>query len=344
VHVARNVQSDAKVRTETVAREILGATIEIAGEIASDPDRTARVSSPVAGRLEEVRFAEGALVQKGERLAALRVPDLGRIRGGLAAAVAKASAARADATRLEALAEKRLATEQSYLDAEAAAASLDAEAAALREQLAAMGISPEGGAGHQLVLRAPVSGVVVSRDAVVGQPVRSDQTIATLADLAKVWFVGQVFERELAFVEIGAPAHVRLSAFSGRVFDGRVEVIGTALDPGSRSASVRIPLVNADAAVRIAMTGTARVTSLAKGDAGSPAPSAPRSAVTDLGGRRVVFVRKGEEEFEAREVETEGSAGDRVAFKRGLEEGEEIVVDGVFLLKSIALKSTFAEE
>jgi membrane fusion protein, heavy metal efflux system len=348
VHVAANVQADARLRTERVAREVIGASVELAGEIVSDPDHTARVSSPVAGRLEQIRFGEGALVKRGETLAVLRVPDLGRIRGALGAAQAKAAAARADAIRLKGLAEKRLATEQAYLDAEAGAAALEAEAAALRDQLSAMGVAAEGGSGHQLVLRAPISGVVVSRDAVVGQPLPSDQTIATLADLSRVWFVGQVFERDIAWVEVGTPAHVRLSALSGRLFEGRVEIVGSALDPGSRSARVRIPLDNADGATRIAMTGVARVSSVGVAnalDAGSRAlPSAPRTAITDLGGRRVVFVRKGPEEFEARDVEAEASAGDRVGFTRGLDEGDEVVVDGVFLLKSIALKSTFAEQ
>lgn len=348
VHVALGVQTDAKIRTERVGREVLGRTVELAGEIVSHPDRTARVSSPVGGRLEAIRFGEGALVKKGELLAVLRVPDLGRIRGALAASAAKASAARADAVRSKTLAAKSLATEQSYLDAEAEALALEAESASLREQLAAMGVAAEGGSGHQLLLRAPVDGVVVSREAVVGQPMRSDQTIATLADLSRVWFIGQVFERDMPLVDVGASSRVRLTALPDRVFDAHVELVGRALDPSTRSANVRIPLDNADGAIRLAMTGVARVTSLdpkESADAGSSAVlSVPRAAVTDFVGHRVVFVRKGPEDFELRDVETAGADRDRVGVARGLVEEDEVVVDGVFTLKSLALKSTFAEE
>lgn len=343
VHVAAGVQDDAKVRVERVTSEVLGASVELPGEIASQSDRTARVSSPVAGRLDDIRFGEGERVKKGETLAVLRVPDLGRIRGALAAADAKARAARADATRTRTLADKRLATEQAALDTEAEAAAVEAEAAALREQLSAMGISAQGGSGHQLVLRAPVDGVVVSRDAVVGQPLRSDQTIATLADLSSVWFVGRVFERDLPVVQVGAVADVTLTAVPGRRFEGRVDLVSRALDPGTRSASVRVPLHNADGSMRIGMTGTVRVRSL-DGGAGAPVVIVPRAAVADLVGRRVVFVRTAPEEFAIRDVETGAVASGRVEIRRGLTEGDEIVVDGVFTVKSVALKSSFAEE
>ena len=343
VHVATGVQDDAKIRVERVTSEVLGASVELPGEIASQSDRTARVSSPVAGRLDAIRFGEGERVKKGETLAVLRVPDLGRIRGALAAADAKARAARADATRTRTLADKQLATEQAALDTEAAAAAFEAEAAALREQLSAMGIAAQGGSGHQLVLRAPVEGVVVSRDAVVGQPLRSDQTIATLADLSSVWFVGRVFERDLPLVEVGAIADVALTAVPGRRFQGRVDLVSRALDPGTRSASVRIPLENAEGAMRIGMTGTVRVRSF-DGGPGAPVFTVPRAAVADLVGRRVVFVRTASEEFAIRDVETGGTAGGRVEIRRGLTDGDEIVVDGVFTVKSIALKSSFAEE
>lgn len=343
VRVAAGVQADAAIRTERAARDVLGATIDLPGEVVSQSDRTARLSSPVAGRLEEIRFGEGAAVKKGDALAVLRVPDLGRVRGALTASLAKAAAARADATRTKGLFEKQLATEQSYLNAEAQAAAQEAESKALREQLAAMGVAEEGGSGHQLVLRAPVSGVIVSREALVGQPVRSDQTIATIADLSHVWFVARAFERDIAKVERGAAVEVRLTALPGRSFSGAVDLVGRALDPITRSASIRIPIENADAAIRVAMTGSARVRAADAG-AGVVVVSVPRTAVTDLVGRRVVFVRKGPEEFEARDVDVGTSAGDRIAISRGVAEGEETVVDGVFTLKSIFLKSTIAEE
>ncbi|MBX3233620.1 MAG: efflux RND transporter periplasmic adaptor subunit [Labilithrix sp.] len=345
VHLAIGVQTDAKVRSERVTREVLGRTVEIAGEIVSTPDRTARVSSPVAGRLDSVRFGEGETVKKGEPLAVLRVPDLGRLRGELATAAARATAARADANRLKGLSERQLATEQAYLDAEAQAKSFEAQTAALREQIGAMGAPSETDSGFQVTLRAPVDGVVVSREALVGQPLRSDQTIATVADLSRVWFVAQVFERDLPLVDIGATARVRLTALPDRTVDASVELLGRALDPATRTTSVRIPIDNRDGAIRIGMTGLARIMSKANAaDAGPPVVTIPRAALADLGGRRVVFVKKGPEEFEPRDVETGAAAGDRLAVVRGVNEGDEIVVDGVFTLKSIALKSSFTEE
>src|SRR5690606_5641081 len=93
----------AKIQTAPVTREVLAVTVALPGELVPDPDKTARVASPVAGRIERIGFREGRAVKAGEVLAVIRVPDLGKIRAEYAARLAKAKAARSNATRLKAL-------------------------------------------------------------------------------------------------------------------------------------------------------------------------------------------------------------------------------------------------
>lgn len=338
----KEVVAGAKIKTAPAVKEALAPTLTLPGEISPDPDRSARVSSPVEGRLVDVRFREGGAVKKGEVLALVRIPEIGKVRAAHSATVAKAAAARANADRLTSLADKGLAPKQEALAARAEAEALDAEAKALGEQLGALGMGSEG-AGSELALRAPVSGVVVSRDAVVGQPVSTTKTIASIADLSEVWFLARVFEKDLGRLEVGAPAEITLNAYPNEHFDGKVEYIGKQIDPVARTVTARVRLTNRDDLLRLGLFGNALV--VAKGGAAAePVLVVPRSALTEIAGKTVVFVRHQDDEFETHEVAVgEGSAG-KVRVLSGLREGEEVVVDGAFTVKSVLLRGTLAGE
>lgn len=342
VRLIKKVIADAKIKTAPVTRETLAATLSLPGEIAADPDKSARVSTPVAGRLVDVRFKEGSAVKKGDVLAVVRVPEIGKVRSAYNATTAKAAAARANAERLGGLAEKGLASKQESVSAKAEADALEAEARALNEQLGALGMGATGG-GSELTLRAPVGGLVVTRDAVVGQPITAEQTIATIADLSEVWFLGRVFEKDLGRLKVGAKADVELNAYPKERFDGGVEYLGRQIDPVARTVTARIRLTNRDDLLRIGLFGTARVST---GEAGKQTPVlvVPRTALAEIGGKPVAFVRHADDDFELHEVVIGESSLGKVEIVNGLREGEEVVVEGVFTLKSVVLKGTIAED
>lgn len=333
---------DAQIKTAPAAREVLAASIDLPGEIASDPDKTARVSALVEGRLDAVKFKEGEQVKKNDLLAVIRVPELGKAKAAYAATASKAVAARANAARLQSLAEKRLAATQEVLAAQAEADALEAEARAAQEQLSALGTSSTGAMVSQLALRAPVSGVIVSRDAVVGQPIMPPQVIATIADLSEVWFLARVFEKNLGQIRVGAAAEVRLNAYPNERFDGTIEYLGKQIDPTARTLVARIRLQNRGDLLRIGLFGIARVGTGEKSK-GTPAIVVPRSAVTEIGSKPVVFVRQPDGDFDVHEVVLGEGALGKLQILNGLREGEQVVTDGVFTLKSSVLKSTFGE-
>lgn len=340
--LTKQVIESAKIATTPAAKEVLAPTLSLPGEVVADPDRSARVSSPVAGRLVDVRFKEGSEVKKGDVLAVLRIPEIGKVRAAHNATTARAAAARANAARLEGLADKGMAAKQEAVAARAEADALDAEAKAFGEQLGALGMGASG-AGSELVLRAPVSGVVVSRDAIVGQPVNTEQTIASIADLAEVWFLARVFEKDLGRLDLGSSSEVTLNAFPSETFTGTVEYIGRQIDPVARTLNARIRLKNRSDMLRIGLFGSARV--VAKGEkAGEPVLVVPRTALIEVAGKTVVFVRVAEDEFELHEVSSGDSAAGKVRILSGLREGEPVVSEGAFTIKSVILRGTLADE
>lgn len=342
VRLRPEVIAAAGIKTVPVQRQVLRSTRLLPGEIALDPDRSARISSPSAGRLEEVRLREGTTVKKGDVVAVVRVPELGRVHGAQSAAASRARSARSNATRLEDLSRRQLASEQSWLDARAEAEASEAESRALAGQLTALG-SGGGGAPFLLPLRAPVSGIVVAREAVVGQPVAADQVLATVSDLEEVWFLARVGVE--LHVDRGAdPDEVEvLLEDAGQRFAGVVELVGQQIDPVARTVTARVRLANRDGRLRLGLFGAAQV-AVASDTKEEARLTVPRDAVTELAGRPVVFVQHPDGDFEAHPVVLGRSAPGQVEVLAGLREGELVVSEGVFSLKSVVLRGTLAEE
>ena len=341
VKLTEAVIRDAKLQTVPATREVLSETLALPGEIAADPDQLARISSPTAGRVEEVRFKEGAVVKKGDVLVVLRVPEVGKVRSAFAATESRAAAARANAERLSDLFGKRLAAEQDALNAKAEADALDVEARSLKEQLGALGAGASG--AFAITLRAPISGTVLARDAVVGQPVSPEQTLGSVAALDEVWFLGRVFEKDLGRLALGAGAEIRLNAYPDQRFSGSVEYVGQQVDAAARAVTARVRLKNRDGLLRIGLFGTAEI-AVNSGSKASPRLVVPRTAVTEIAGKSVVFVREKDGDFELHEVTLGRAAPGKVEILAGLREGEPVVTEGVFTLKSVVLKGSFAEE
>jgi cobalt-zinc-cadmium efflux system membrane fusion protein len=341
VKLSEAVLRDAKVRVAATARESLSETLTLAGEISADPDQLARISSPAAGRIEEVRLKEGAKVKRGDPLIVVRVPEVGKVRSTLAATEGRAAAARANAERLDELLQKQLASQQEALNAKAEADALALDAKSLKEQLGALGAGASG--AFSVTLRAPISGTVIARDAVVGQPVSPEQTLGSIAALDEVWFLGRVFEKDLGRLRLGSSAEIRLNAYPAEHFPGAVEYIGQQVDPTARAVTARVRLANRDGLLRIGLFGTAQV-ALASASAQPARLVVPRTAVTEIAGKSVVFVQERDGEFQLHEVTLGRAAPGKVEVLAGLREGELVVSEGVFTLKSVVLKGSFAEE
>lgn len=342
IRLAPGAIADAQIVTAKVVRAILQPSVALTGEIAADPDRSAILSSPVPGRVQTVAFKEGDRVTKGAALVRIAVTELGKLRAAHAVALAHAKAARADANRLRGLVAKSLRPEQELLDAEAAANGHEAEARGIAAQLSALGFaSASGSVPSSLALTAPMDGVVVSRAAIVGAPVVPDQVLGRVVDLASPWFLGRVFEKDLGRVHVGAKASVIVDAFPATSFDGTVEALGAQVDPLTRTVTVRIRVSNHDDLLRLGLWGNAHV---ATGEAPvEPVPVIPRSAVLDVSGRKMVFVRVGDE-FEPRHVALGASSLQQLEVFSGVAVDEDVVVQGAFTLKSVMLRSTLAED
>lgn len=307
------------------------------GTVSPDINRTIHVTSLGGGRVVDLKVKLGDAVQKGQTLLVISSPDL-------AAAMSDYQKAKAD----EVLSYKALDRAQMLYD-RGAIASKDLEAAQDTEDKAKVDVQTAdqhvrilGGdpahPGPLIELKAPVAGTIVEQNVAGSEGVKSlDNTpnLFTLANLAEVWVVCDVFENDLGEVHLADAAEIRPNAFPDRVFHGRVADISRVLDPSTRSAKVRIVLPNGDGALRPGMFAVATFRSRELINR----VVVPSASIMRLHDKDWVFRKEGGKRFRKIAVQADGLAPDGMQeIRDGLKPGDEIVTNALEFSSEVAEK------
>jgi membrane fusion protein, heavy metal efflux system len=325
----------SSITVETLAERDSARTLAIAGKVQFDEDRLARVLTPLAGQVVDLRVKVGDAAHKGERLCSISSRDAAAAIGEQIESRRDLELAQKNAAMTEDLFEheaaSRIALQQAQNDLAKARARVDRTEEALqvlglpgREDLS-------GSAGWGRVpIPSPITGVVIERKVTEGQFVQSDSTpILTVANLDAVWVMGDVFERDLRFVTTGQPAAVTATAYPGERFQGRVNYISDSIDPATRTAKVRVSVANPGARLKPEMFAEVELHVAER----QHALTVPIGAVFTEDGRSYVFVEAGHARFERRAVEIESGDGPDRRVSSGLHSGDRVVVGGALLLR-----------
>lgn len=324
-----SVLRDWRITTGPIEARTSGETVTALGEIRPHDDRYAEVRAPVPARIVRVRAAIGDHVDEGQPLVELESVELGRTRARLAEARARVDLARRTLERRRILSGDQIVPQREVESAEAELRAAEAERAGLEAVLRAMGALR--GTGARFTLRSPLAGTVIDRSTVLGGIAGPDDVLFRVGDVSVLWLVVRAFERDAVRVRQGVSAEVTLPALPGRTIAGRVTRVGSRVDPVSRTIEVRIELANPDGMLRPGMTGSARIP---VGDPGERVLAAPSIAVQRCASEWCVFLPRGPGLFEVRTVRRGRDLGEHVEVVSGVEEGEEIIVDGAFLLRA----------
>ena len=318
----------------------------IPGTIIPNENRTARLSAPAEGRVTTVRVQPGDRVGRGQVLVSLLGPGAGSAQSDVSKAAsqvvamrAQASYARAARNRAERLLTLKAIPRQDYeraiADDESAQASLSQ---ALAEQRRAVSSAEQLGAGAsasgEMVLRSPLSGVVLTREAQPGAVVAAGTQLVSVTDPSSLWLQVNAPEKLASLFRVGGILHFSVSAYPADKFDARVTAVGAALDPNSRTLLVRATILNGNQKLKPEMLASVTV----EGEGASTVPVIPDGAIQLFDGRPAVFIAKpnstGGATFVRRFVEIGSRTGSTVAVTRGLSPGELIVTAGAFSVKA----------
>lgn len=178
-----------------------------------------------------------------------------------------------------------------------------------------------------LTLYSPVSGAVIEKNVLGGQRIMAGETLYKVADLSTVWVEGEVFERDLPAVRVGAIVNAEFDALPGERRAGRIAYLYPTLNAETRTARIRVVLQNPGLRLKPGMYATIRI----EGEAVN-AVSVPRSAVLSTGERNLVFVRRSDGMLEPRNVTIGESTENRTRIIAGVNVGEMVVASATFLV------------
>ncbi len=298
------------VQTAEVSKAPLVRTLRVTGTIDDDETRHRFLASYTDARIEKLFVnTTGVAVTEGRPLAVLYSPDLLTARQEFHA-LATASP---DSSLLAPAREKlrRLGLLDSQIDALAAAA----EVARDTEILAAR------------------TGVVVERSpaAYEGGYVRAGETLFTIGDFQKMWFLFDAYEADFPALKTATRVEVTVPSLPGETLTAPIAFIDPNLNEATRTAKVRVVLDNADGRLRHRQTASARVV--------SESPDVlvvPRSAVLFTQKDPVVYVDHGGGGYEPRTVKLGRAGDDAYEVLAGLHEGDHVVTEGALLIDAQA--------
>ncbi len=325
--------SDIQVQASSISIETAGpARIASVGrfpaEIQLNDDRTAHVVPRVAAIAESVLVSTGQTVRKGQLLAVFSSQMISEQRSALEMAIKRLEHARSIFEREKRLWEQRITAEQDYLQAQHKVQEAEIDVENGRQKLAALGVTGSERGFNRFELRAPYDGLVVERNLSIGEAVKEDTPIFTIADMRTVWAEVHIPAKDLPLLNVGDKVALQATTFDART-TGTVAFIGALVGEQNRMAKARIVIDNPTGLWRPGLFVSVEVRAV---DAEVPV-AIDAEALQTLGMQEVVFVREGES-FRAHPVTTGRGDGRRIEVLQGLAVGDRYAARGSYIIKS----------
>lgn len=355
VEMKPEAQRHVGLQVETVGQRQLTEYLQVTGTVQPIDSRVSQVHSLARGRVTRVLAKVGDRVAQGQTLAEVDNIEAGEL-------LSQEESARAELQRLRV----QVATQTKQLertkrlveigaspekDLEVAQGEQQERQQSIRSQESVLsGITSrlrrfgaEEGTMRGPVLttlRSPFAGVVTKAKAASGEVIDTESELFTVADISQVWVQAEVYEKDLGRIRMGQSAFITVDTYPNEEFKGRVAYISDVLDPQTRTARVRCELPNPGLRLKLDMFASVRVpTTFSK-----QAIAVPISALQQVEEKNVLFIQKGATSFELRQVKSGNNVNGQLEILSGIREGEKVVTQGAFHLKSILAGKDLGEE
>lgn len=300
----------ANIRTMTVGADAASKEMRLNGKVAVDERNTYSQSTHIPGRIEKlnVNFT-GEEVKRGQTLAVVYSPELVTAQEELL----QAYSIREEQPQLYAAVRQKLSNWRI--------------SDRLMDQIVASGKPLQ-----RFPISADVSGVVIEKFVELGDYVERGMPLYSISDLSKVWVLFDLYESQLAWVKEGSSIEFTVASLPGETFEGKITFIDPLLNTATRVSTARVEVDNAEGKLKPEMFVSGTVETKI-GAAASQEIAIPKSAVLWTGKRSLVYIKEdvgNKAGFRLREVVLGPSLGESYVIQEGLQEGEEIVVNGTF--------------
>ncbi len=328
-----------RLRIEPVASRVVAELVTAPGEVSLDLKQVAKITSRIEGQAERIHVQLGDRVKKGQALVEIGSLQLDQLVEEYLVAKARADVAMNTLRRTEKLRAEEIVPERKLVEDKGRYLETKARYQHVREKLLNMGLSvaeltelERGGheEGHRYTLTSPIAGTVVEQNVVRGQGVAPGNELFEVVDTSRVWvFANLPIEQARKFNE-GDPGTIRPKG--GEAITAPLTYIAPVADETTRTIRVRFEVENPRARLK-----PREYVDVTLSLPGSQTLAVPITALTTVGNQRGVFVQR-EKGYEFTAVE-DGSEGEGwVEVRRGLKEGDQVVIEGVFDIKNVLLK------
>lgn len=338
VHLTAEEMQRAGIQVKAASKGAFRVSHDFAATVQPNANRLADITTLVRGRAMDIHVDLGQDVKAGALLATLESSELGLSQSAYLKATARLSVAERAFNRAKSLLEEKVIGQADYQRREGEWVTAQADMREAYDRLRLLGMKdPEIGLLAQdkrirstVSLLAPFDARVLARNIVRGEVVDATDKLFALADLDEVWVVANVPEKDVASVHKDQTVEVRVIAYPNEIFQGRITYVGDVLDASTRTMHVRVSVPNPDTRLKPEMFASVRVWSAPESDA----LLIPTEAIQQDGGEAVVFVQTNPGQFERRAIALGEENAGLVQILDGLREGEVIVTNGAFELKS----------
>ena len=321
VTLSAAVVQNMGVRTATIERGTLWKYIKTQGKVAYDDDRIIQVHPRTAGWIENLYVrTDGVRVERKDDLADYFSPDVLLAQRDYIDTL--------DTGEMDSFGGAGDSPEPSQTFRQRAGVDL------LRyfkvPTMDIMGIEQSMQPRSIVPIKAPQGGVITEHRVREGMFVTPAHAMFTIVDLSEVWVMVDIFEHQIAWLRPGLSAEISTPAYPGRVWKGRVDFIYPEVDPQARTLRARLEFTNAKELLKPNMFVEAVIYGGPKRDV----LVLPREALILTGEREIVVKALDDNSFQPAEVETGMWRGASVEVLSGLDEGDEVVLSGQFLIDS----------
>jgi len=318
----------ARIKIEPASQQVISSQFIAPASVEADPSRLAKITPPLAGRVERLFVRLGDRVEKGQPLLVLNSPDLVAARADYVRAKSGLAQTQRTYARQKDLSEHGIGAQRDLEQAETDRTVAQSDLDRTRRRLEQLGVTPDTPPGP-LVVRSPIAGRVVDLAVTPGEFKNDPNAVLmTVADLSTVWLTASVQEKDVRRVRVGDEATAVFSAYPDQADTGKVFSVADLLDLDTRTVKVRVALDNPDGRFKPGMFATVRFTG-----SSASAVVVPTTALVLRGDESFAFVEVGDWVFEPRPVVTGEQHGSVTVVTRGLDAGTLVVTREAVVLQ-----------
>lgn len=310
-----------KILTETVTEQEYSNAITSAGTIETIPNNYAEIASPFSGRVIRSFVNIGQSVRAGSPIFEILAPGYSSVQKDYSDALNDVRLAEKNYKRQQDLVKHGVGIQKELEEAET---EYQNKKTSLSNASSTLNAYNSKGSGGTYMIKAPISGEIISSKIVTGQYLKEDsEPVVTVAELSKVWITGSVKEKDIRFISQGDPVSVKVNTYPDMEITGKVYHISELVDEDTRSIKV---LIQCDNPQRKLKPGMFAAITYSAGT--EKAVVIPSGALMQQGDQQYTWIKTGVSSFTKRIVIPGNTSEKKVRIRSGLQPGDIIMIQG----------------